>query len=238
MGQIISLLETEGRFNRTMTGTRRVQVGDRSHYLDVHEGDGVVLDEIYRENVYQITPGEVAGQTVIDVGGHIGAFTTWAVLAGAKQVITLEPDPDKLPQLRANVAGLPGVTVLEYALAEGETRQENWTPSRLTGTGGAHLDPNGEAVVSTITLDEVLRIANDRVAFLKIDIEGGEYGIDWNQKRLSQIQRIAMEFHGSHTHTAERSPDWERIVGQLASWGTVTTLGHPGQGGMIYWRTY
>lgn len=214
---------------------RRVEVGERSHDLHATDADGIVVDEIFVENVYRMERWMVEGRTVLDIGGHIGCFAVWAYLAGAARVITVEPDSDKLLQLRPNVEGLSGVEIMPYAVAEGPSHQANWLPSRLTGTGGAHLSDTGVETVSTINLDDLLAEAGP-VAFLKMDIEGGEFELDFTPVRLAQIERLAMEVHGSHTYTDYPVyAKWQRLVAQLAESGSVTTLGHPARGGSLFW---
>lgn len=233
---VIATLETERRWSRSRIGLQAVYVGPNRHYLNTLEGDGVVIDEIFRENVYRVSPPDVAGGTVIDIGAHIGAFSTWAHLAGAAKVIAVEPDPVMCQRLRENTAGLPGIEIVQAAVTELGIDSVGWLPASEVGSGGSRIGP-GSAQVQTIRLDTILAMCN-RVVLLKLDIEGGEYDLQFTPTRLQQIDRISMEFHGRDTHTEERVKDWQRMVAQLAACGSVTTLGDPAKGGMLYWRSY
>ena len=47
------------------------------------------------------------GCTVLDIGGHIGSFTNWALDQGAGKVVAYEPERDNFRMLRINTKGKP-----------------------------------------------------------------------------------------------------------------------------------
>jgi FkbM family methyltransferase len=109
----------------------------------------------------------------VDVGAHVGLYTLWALDAGAT-VISVEPNPDAMGQLRANLA-LNGFTAETVQAAVGaepgrmEMAGEDLLRQRLVLDGA----PAGAATtVEVRVLDDV--IGDRRVRGLKIDVEGAE----------------------------------------------------------------
>ncbi len=143
------------------------------------------------------------GMTVVDVGAHIGYYTTqFAQLVGASgRVIAFEPQPRNHDILRHNVSGKSNVTLLEKAASDrdGTVSLFDDTPD----TGGASLrrdsdrmnlhrsftsaedlaprawkgSPGGEIPVAAVRIDETLAsLGVHSVDIVKMDIEGAEMG--------------------------------------------------------------
>ncbi len=105
----------------------------------------------------------------VDVGAHVGIYSLWALDLGA-QVLAVEPDPENVLQLRANLL-LNDYSAEVFAGALGK---EGGT-MRLAGPDllRRHLTTDGEGVeVEVKTLDELL--GDRRAAGVKIDVEGAE----------------------------------------------------------------
>jgi FkbM family methyltransferase len=130
------------------------------------------------------------GDCVLEAGGHIGYVTLYlASLAGPTgRVVVFEPGSNNLPYLRSNVAGRPGVEVVDQALGgaagratlylEDLTGQNN---SLLAGFAGlASNERNAvkarvvEETVAVTTVDTYVRRFGLRPRLLKIDVEGSE----------------------------------------------------------------
>ena len=121
------------------------------------------------------------GMTVIDAGAYIGYYSLLASkLVGSKgKVYSFEPSPECLALLRKNIQ-LNGCGNVEVFGAAASDRSGGATfylsPYNLSGStmfdnySGRVKDPQIE--VPTVTLDEV--IGDERVDFVKMDIEGGE----------------------------------------------------------------
>lgn len=123
------------------------------------------------------------GALTIDLGAWVGPFSLYAAALGAR-VIAVEPDPAALRDLRANLAVNPElaalITVVPRAVAPAPG------PVRL----GARRKP-GDSMSSTllagsadswtaeaVTPAELARLAGvPRRLLVKLDIEGGEYGV-------------------------------------------------------------
>lgn len=166
--------------------------------------DQCIVDEVYGQGVYsgvEIAPG----QTVVDVGAHIGVFSLMAArkVGPRGRVLSFEPSPRTLELLRRNLAAnaLPWVKLHAVALAETEGSAElfvaddaegNPAADTLSAVGGRKNVP-----VRLRRLDDVL--AEEGVAaidHLKIDVEGAELRVlDGGPKALARTRRVVMEIH-------------------------------------------
>jgi FkbM family methyltransferase len=128
-----------------------------------------------------------AGQTVLDVGAHVGQYTLLAsgIVGPAGRVIAFEPHPVLSRVLRRNVAraGCRNVTVLPVALgrAPGPGTLVLHPPDNF---GGSSLRPDdasaqhARAPVKVTTLDEALdRLGGPPVDLAKLDVEGAELDV-------------------------------------------------------------
>jgi FkbM family methyltransferase len=214
--------------------------------------DQIVVDETWRENVYRLVPEWVKGGTVVDLGANVGAVSIWAAVHGAAKVVAVEPDPANLTALHANLdenqipfgqvvvapwaihgrdAGGVAGSGSCWATMEGESGGR-----RVLEWRGGTIRPAGavEAVPFSVLLDPY-----PVVDLLKIDIEGGEWGIlsePANVALLSEkVRRMVIEFHNfgwSGVHT------FGRVVESLAEVGKIEILGRPSVGGLLWWEAY
>jgi FkbM family methyltransferase len=139
---------------------------------------------------------------VIDVGGHLGAFTLYAVEQGAQHVYCYEPDPVLYDALLRNVKenGLEAdVTPCRAAVVGSVFGQVRFCPEgNASGHVAAPHEVDGIIMVNAITLAEiVLDNQIDCVDLLKLDCEGNEYGIALHTPKeiWSRIWRVRLEYH-------------------------------------------
>jgi FkbM family methyltransferase len=123
------------------------------------------------------------GDAVIDVGANWGYFTLLSayLVGSAGRVIALEPHPRLHERLASNIErnGLRHVTCLELAGADARgTGRFVESPDRLANSGLTRPAATGERAdfdAPGAPIDEVAaRHGLDRVALVKIDVEGGE----------------------------------------------------------------
>jgi FkbM family methyltransferase len=149
--------------------------------------------EIYCRGVYFTLPGFGIGRDDIsvDLGANAGVFTTLAALRG-KKVIAVEAQSEFIPLIRQNLLRNKclGKASVEFGLI-GSTTGTLSDPAERKNC--SHWGEEAPA----LSLPEVLRRHNvTRVDFLKIDIEGSEFGLfdgdcDW----LRIVRKIVMEAH-------------------------------------------
>lgn len=135
------------------------------------------------------------GQSVADVGANIGYYALlFAEAVGhAGRITCIEPEPDNLVELRRNVENnrLPQTDVVPVAVGAAAG-----TVSLRAGINGSVTeDGSGEVQVSLRTLDDLL--ADRRVDFIKIDVEGYEGQVLDGATRLLNDQRptLFVEIH-------------------------------------------
>lgn len=165
--------------------------------------DGYMAVSCLAEEQYN-PPGFVLqnGETVVDIGGHIGSFALYAASRVGPQgrVFVYEPAPDNNAQLLRNVAQSGFLNVRAYAVAvAGSTgARPFFYDNANTAMHGLYQKTHNAFTVPALTLADIFSQNNiARCHFLKIDCEGAEYEILYNtpQTVLQKIDRIAMEYH-------------------------------------------
>lgn len=224
--------------------------------------DRIAVREVWGDDTYGLRRDYVAGKTVVDVGANVGAFTVLAAKAGAHRVHAYEPHPDTHTVLVDNVRanGVQARVIPHGAAVVGGAGDLDRVCIHGDGGGASLGTPEHvegverEAVfVDTIGIVDVIAAAGD-VALLKIDCEGGEYGIfdtgppAWvpDCRWLERVERIVMEFHGPQMgqHLAwlglsgEHCDRWGQMVAVLATYGRLTIMGRPLVGGLLTWTRY
>jgi FkbM family methyltransferase len=166
-----------------------------------------VSNEIFDQNEYHykeisVQPNDV----VVDLGGNVGVFTTYALSKGASKVYTVEPFPTYVDYLRENLEPFKDkVEIIPMAISD----TAGHTTLKINFQGNTILNDvykeknwenNDESVevekVDLITLSE--RNDIDIINYLKVDIEGSEYLLfkGLTGKFLStKVEKIAIEYH-------------------------------------------
>jgi FkbM family methyltransferase len=137
-----------------------------------------LINEQIKGKIYDHDSARVKqGDVVIDVGGHIGTFTRFALKRGAHLVIAFEPDPINIFHFKKNFEkeiSTKKVILIEAAAwdSPGNLKFKN---QGIVNTGARRVDKNGNIVVPAVTIDDTTkRLELDRVDFIKMDIEGAE----------------------------------------------------------------
>lgn len=134
------------------------------------------------------------GDTVVEVGAHIGFLTTFfASLVGPDgRVVAFEPGDNNLPYLRKNTADLANVEVQPFAVGdhdgevtfflEGLTGQNNSLSSDYSAfhdnVASAHSHASYvETTVEMVSLDTFCTESATTPDWLKIDVEGHELDV-------------------------------------------------------------
>jgi FkbM family methyltransferase len=129
-----------------------------------------------------------AGATFIDVGAHIGYYSLKAapIVSDAGHVIAIEPNPEIVRQLQANLAasGANVVAVAPVACSDTEGTLDLYAaPEANTGQSSLSKANASQMGATTHTykvrarpLDDIIRESGvTRVDAIKIDVEGAEY---------------------------------------------------------------
>jgi FkbM family methyltransferase len=114
----------------------------------------------------------------VDVGAYSGVYTLLACAANPSlQAIACEPNPNKLPQLAANIAanGLQNrVTVVGKALSSASGRATLALPPSDDSQASLRSGRAGERVIDVVVVTGDELLAHLPVDLIKIDVEGAE----------------------------------------------------------------
>jgi FkbM family methyltransferase len=169
----------------------RIGMGD---FLPGHEG----------HIVGRFAPKE--GDTVIDIGAHIGRYTITSSKQVGKtgKVVAIEADPDNFQLLKRNIAlnKLTNVMPLNYAVFSERTRMKLYEQSASAKYNSLMLAraarTKNYVEVEADTLDSILKLNEvNQVNWIKIDVEGAEFEVlKGSAKTLSsENMSLLIEIH-------------------------------------------
>lgn len=166
----------------------------RNKVIDSHMAFTCVVEQQYEPAGFDIR----AGDTVVDVGAHIGSFALSASWRGAR-VIACEPSPRNFKILAENVARntTRSITVLPVCIA-GENGERTLFLDEANAARNGLYGHGYSILVPALTLAEFFaREHIEQCDFLKVDCEGAEYEIFEGAppETLARIRRVAMEYH-------------------------------------------
>lgn len=169
-------------------------------------------------------------RTVLDVGGHHGQFTLFALQRfPAAQLITFEPQSDGAELIAKVTAGEPRVRIENCALgaeagsAELNVSRRSDSSSLLPiGPGQVEAFPGTEAdhteTIRVERLDDVIAEAPARPALLKIDVQGFELDVlRGAPKTLESIDAVFVE--ASFVELYSGQPLIGEVIAHLAGHG-------------------
>lgn len=172
-----------------------------------------------------VEPGDI----VIDVGAHIGWFTTICAQAcgPSGEVIALEAHPATFAQLSNNVAanGLHWVKLINAgAGAEAGTghigRQSDSASSTLVARAKVE-----DIAVELRPLDSLAIPIDGRVKLLKVDVEGYEWQVlAGSTSLLRQVDNVLIEFNASALAAAGTDPQSIREILTSAGLSAITKI--------------
>jgi FkbM family methyltransferase len=175
-------------------------------------GKGDFLREHENHLVGIFTPKE--GDTVIDIGAHIGLYTIRSSKQAGKtgKVVAIEADPDNFHVLKRNIAlnNLTNVLPLNYAVFSTKTRiklYEQSASAKYNSLMLARARTENYVEVNADTLDSILEQNGvDQVNWIKIDVEGAEFEVlkGSTETLSSNNMSLLVEIHNindpSHYH--------------------------------------
>jgi FkbM family methyltransferase len=172
-------------------------------------------------NHYRL-PIDLRGQTVLDIGGHVGLFAWACWMRGAGRVVSVEPDDENYQALAANAVHMGTEAIHGACWHEGGVL----LLEHNTHSGGHRIDATGHPV-NAVVLDDLLRQLGT-VDLLKLDCEGSEWPMIIHSKELSRVRRIVGEYHCFCGETVDQ---W---VGLLA-WRGFTATAERGAPWGLFW---
>lgn len=163
------------------------------------------IEEVWVLGIYTPPGFEIhSGDTVVDVGAHIGSFTIYAARhASAGRVFAFEPTDENYAQLTSNLTTNAVTNVVATRAAVSTTSGPRQMFMQADDHVGHSLYPDAAAGARQITVettnlqDFFKRHGITHVDFLKLDCEGAEFEILLNASDalLATIEKISMEVH-------------------------------------------
>ena len=179
--------------------------GSARHTLRMPAAEAGVVGQIFERGEYSGVPVAVLADppTVVDVGGHCGAFAAYARLAWHPRAVvhSFEPYPPHVELLRRNTAAFPGVIVYPFGLAAADGAAELFLDP---GSGAGNSTVSGLVAAPAGSVPVPMRDAAavwdglglGEVDVLKIDAEGAEAAIlERLGPRLARVRVVLVEYH-------------------------------------------
>jgi FkbM family methyltransferase len=203
-------------------------------------GLAAILLEICYYNAYRLGDfyHPLAGDTVLDVGAHVGLFTLRVLRQESHcRVVAIEPSAENFGCLEHNVRrSTASASARTYQLAVGagygKVTMMDLPTNRSFDARTTLARAGDKTAADVVPLSRLLELAGaDEVSLLKMDTEGAEYGAfaTAEDEVLPRIQRLAMEYHDhlvpgtltmlkerlAPTHNLEILPDSPSAHGRL-----------------------
>lgn len=143
-------------------------------------------------------------KSVMDIGANIGAFTFQALAHGAIQVVSFEPDKDNIGMFQKQ--GFDDrVKLIKRAVSNSTGTALFYVNSGKNK--GMHslqeIQGRESYEVKTVSFKDALDRYSPQI--LKIDIEGGEYDLNFKDLPLT-VEVIAIELHLLHGDNRKMAP--------------------------------
>ena len=217
----------------------------RNPHLDLLLRDGTtdrwIAREIFFDKAYAKYFDVKKGDTVVDIGAHIGLFALYAQSKGAARIFAFEPNPANFDALMQNISlnNVKNIRPLMVAIFPGLTSTVFHIPTSKYKDRSSAFEIVKEAHedirVDCISLDDFAN-RNDlkRIEFMKLDAEGAEHKILAESNCMNTVQKVVVEAHDIDGHPKEE------VEGQLKRCGFHTkAVAAPTDGLTMYvygWR--
>jgi len=174
--------------------------------------DNFVIREIWENNEYFLDDARIdVDGPILDIGAHIGVFAVKAsMLFPGQRMVCVEPVPANFALLRRNLSRnhCGPVTPVNAAVSATSGSTQVYIDPRNTGGHSTAVAISDTAIpVQMIGFGDLVRKYQlDRISFLKVDCEGGEYDIMLNpdfEAMVDNIGQIVLEYHPVEGHSFE-----------------------------------
>lgn len=154
------------------------------------------IKEIFVEEIYLFETTN-ASPSIIDCGGYIGISALFFKLNYPQsKIIVFEPDSENFRLAKENIDswGFHDIELYKKAVWINTDDLEFYESNSMASSVHAIKTGGNKVKVSAIRLKDFL---DQKVDFLKIDIEGAEYEVLLDiQSRLVNVEKMFVEYHG------------------------------------------
>jgi FkbM family methyltransferase len=194
----------------TKLAERRLEFKTRLGPVLVTEiGNSFPIIEIFRDEAYSVPLDWKSIHTVLDVGGHVGAFAIWvATQAEHAQIVTLEPEARNFRDLQRNIERnrlTHRVESLNIAVGAADGSRVLNVPMHRQVSSFEASEGSVPVEVACVAFERCLR-ERGSVDLVKLDCEGAEWEIfeAVTGEHLRHVQHLLMECHGNETGDFEQ----------------------------------
>ncbi|MBX2869578.1 MAG: FkbM family methyltransferase [Acidiferrobacterales bacterium] len=162
-----------------------------------------------------------------DIGAWIGTTSVLCAAAKCKHIYAIEPDKEAFRHLLWNIKlnNIENISSYNFALSEktGVSRMAPFKGKEGDSTSSLihkEADVNGTPVTTISWADFLKWMDLDRIDFIKIDIEGGEFdflpSIQWYLDQYKPI--VYLSTHAPYLDPGERKAAMEKIANTFAGY--------------------
>lgn len=166
--------------------------GNKVYYL--HPPEVIYsLKEFYVNDIYK-TNFNTQNPYIIDCGANIGfSILKFKLQYPNAKILAFEPDEKNYELLQKNTQQFSNITLENKAVwNENTTLQFN-----MIGTQGSSSFGEGRENYKSVSAVKLKPYLQEKVDFLKIDIEGAEYEVLMDCKEeLKNVEKLFVEYHG------------------------------------------
>jgi len=201
-----------------------------------------LIDEVFTNREYVDDKCKIiSGYSVLDGGAHIGMFTVFALLNGAKRVIAVEPNPIIFPILKYNIernVGNDNVIFVNKALWSSiKTRPHRLRflhhKSHSAGSKVTQKKRQTFCYVNSTTIDAI-GSEFGKIDFIKLDVEGSEKEVLAGARETikNDIPHLSISLYHKGNDMMEIPnivKDFNVGYGEVSTSGKRYTIGHWGK---------
>lgn len=185
----------------------RIRDGAKFYFTGMSCSGAGYFQELYLQGGYFKNYQLKDGDTVIDIGAHIGIFSIMAAHATKDlRIVSYEPSPALCALLQRNIKlnGLEGnVRAFPVGIAEKEGKVKFWTEDSVNGvttweSAMSEGHPDNYIMADVTTLEKIFASNNiEHCDFLKMDCEGAEFPtlLTAPSSLFKKISHMAIEYH-------------------------------------------
>lgn len=156
---------------------REVKVLGKNVRFDLaSDADESVFEEVFVDRDYKVVDEFIKDGIVVDVGAHIGCFSVYCGILGAREVFAYEPASENFSALKSNLKlnGIKNVKCKNVAVG-GESGVREFNLNEDNHNHSFFVE--GEVVKVQCLSAKDLFNKFERIDLLKIDCEGAEFEI-------------------------------------------------------------
>lgn len=150
-----------------------------------HDTVELLKKEMYEQKIYEKIFEVEEGDIVVDLGASNGIFSYSIIPKKPRMIYLVEPISEHVDLINQNLHNYPHVVLKGVITDQKKVKNVSW---------GSFSDDE----ILTFTFEEFLeKYRLEKIDFLKVDIEGGEYDIfkEEHIDFLKNIPKIVVEFH-------------------------------------------